>query len=72
MPDSVMATTELTEAERQYIMDLRAQTMGMLSVYERRLGLLLTTADIRLWIDKRGPAEEIIIKQVKHIRECGG
>ena len=72
MADSVMTTTELTEAERQYILDLRASTLSMLDVYERRLGLSLTTADIRLWVNKRGPAEEIVIKQVRHIRECGG
>jgi len=72
MPDSVTSTGELSESERQYIMDLRMHTLGMLDVYERRLGLSPTTADIRLWVSKRGPTEDIIIRQVRHIRDCGG
>ena len=70
MTDIVTSTDELTESERQYITDLRAQTMGMLSVYERRLGFLLTTPDKLLWLRERGPDEDTIFRQVEHIKKC--
>lgn len=64
MPD------ELTDQERTHLELLREHTLGILGAYERRLGVILTTADMRLWIEKRGPSVESIVKQVAFLRRC--
>ena len=56
--------------DREFLMNLRRLTLDQLAVYERQLGISPTTSEKLFWLKNRGPCDEIIAKQVRHIKEC--
>lgn len=68
---TTVALDPIASNDRQYWLDYRAALLSQVDAVERhRLNLSVTTADVRLWMDERGPPKATVVHQVAHIREC--
>ena len=66
-----MSDAVAQENDVQYWWDYRAALISQLiSVERHKLGMQLTTADIRRWFRHRGPGEQAALKQLENIRDC--
>ena len=55
---------------RKMIEHLRRATMDQLAAYEQQLGMSPTTSEKLYWLRIKGPADNVLLRQVRHGKRC--